>query len=170
MNSYYQEAPTYTTYDAGLSTAAILGIILATLLISLAMYALFSYFTSLIFKKAGVKQWKAWVPIYNSYVLLQIGGQPGWWAFLAFIPVVNIASVVFMYIAMYNVGLKLQKSGAFLLLALFLSPVWIIILAFDSSRWNDSAGTPRLDYTDANAAATTPSANVQPPQDTPTQL
>ena len=50
-----------------------------------------------------------------------------------------------MYIAMYNIGLKLGKEGIFVLLAIFLSPVWLTWLAVDKSVWNDAAGAPRLD-------------------------
>lgn len=145
MDSYYYSSPSYTTYEASFSPGAILAIVLATLLISLAFYALTAYFLSLVFKKAGVEQWKAWVPVYNNYVTLQLGGQPGWWVFLMFIPFVNIAAAVFMYIAMYHIGSKLQKSGAFLLFAIFLPIVWLIILGLDSSKWDDSRGTARLD-------------------------
>jgi hypothetical protein len=54
---------------------------------------------------------------------------------LAFIPFVNIASAVFMYIAMYEIGLRLGKQGAFVLFAIFLPLVWTVWLAIDSSTW-----------------------------------
>ena len=44
----------------------------------------------LIFEKAGEAGWKAIIPIYNIYVLLEIVGRPGWWVILYFIPVVNL--------------------------------------------------------------------------------
>ena len=43
--------------------------------------------------------------------------------------------VIFIIIAMYEIGLKLGKSGAFVLLAIFVPIVWMIWLAFDSSTW-----------------------------------
>src|SRR5690606_4273977 len=96
------------------------------------------------FKKAGVESWKAWVPVYNNWVMLQLGGQQGWWAVVAFIPVANLVAAVFMCIAMYNIGLKLGKEGAFVLLAIFLYAVWLIWLAVDKSTWKEAAGTPSL--------------------------
>ena len=43
----------------------------------------------------------AWVPVLNVYLLCTIGGKPGWWTVLLFIPVVNVffAILVFMAIA-----------------------------------------------------------------------
>lgn len=76
--------------------------------------------------------------------MLEIGGQQGFWAILAIIPFVNIISAVFTYIAMYNIGLKLGKDGAYVLLAIFLPPVWFILMAIDKSPWNDAAGAPSL--------------------------
>lgn len=94
-----------------------------------------------IFAKAKVKKWIAWVPFYNTWKMLEIGGQQGFWAVLAIVPVVNIVSAVFIYIAQYHIGLKLGKSGAFVLLAIFLPPVWFIWLAVDDSTWKDSASS-----------------------------
>ncbi|MDN5274928.1 MAG: hypothetical protein JWP06_829 [Candidatus Saccharibacteria bacterium] len=104
----------------------------ATIVIS---YAITSFLFSRIFKKAGVESWKAWVPVYSSWILLELGGQKGYWAVLALIPVVNIASVIFMFIAMYHIGLNFGKEGVFVLLAILLPIVWCIWLAFDNSIW-----------------------------------
>ena len=105
------------------------------------LYVVVSLSLMRIFKKAGVKPWIAWVPFYNNWKMLEIGGQQGFWAILAIIPVVNIVSAVFMYIAMYHIGKKLDKDGAFVLLAIFLPIVWFIWLAVDKSKWNDEAST-----------------------------
>jgi hypothetical protein len=94
-----------------------------------------------IFKKAGVKPWIAWVPFYNHWKTLEIGGQQGFWAVLAIIPFVNIVAAVITYIAMYHIGKKLGKEGAFVLLAIFLPIVWYIWLAVDKSKWNDKASS-----------------------------
>lgn len=68
--------------------------------------------------------------------LLEIGGQQGFWAILSVIPIINIVSAVFMYIAMYHIGLRLGKSGVWVVLAIFCGVVWMAILAFDSSKWS----------------------------------
>ena len=143
---FAETTPYYTTTTTGVdeTTAAAftVGIVLFTLLISLASYIVTAIFLGKIFKKAGIASWIAWVPFYNTWKLLEIGGQPGFWSVLAIVPIVNYVSAVFMYIAMYNIGLKLGKSGAFVLLAIFIPIVWIIWLAVDKSTWNETLGAP----------------------------
>jgi hypothetical protein len=109
---YYDDSSYYTTSSANAEAALAVGfgVMIFALIFSVAMYVVFALCLMRIFKKAGIEQpWAAWVPIYNNWKLLEVGGQQGFWAVLALIPVVNIVSVVFMYISMYNVGLKLGK-------------------------------------------------------------
>jgi hypothetical protein len=141
----YSEQLYTTTANNPEAAAAVIaitgGIILFSLLIAVIIYVVFAIFLGMIFKKTGVKPWVAWVPFYNSWKLLEIGGQQGFWAVLAIIPFVNYVSAVFMYIAMYHIGKKLGKDGVFVLLAIFLPIVWVIWLAVDKSKWNDKAST-----------------------------
>lgn len=117
--------------------AAVIGFMLTFFfLFVVACYVVYSFLLSRIFKKAGVPQWAAWVPVYNSWKMLELGGQQGFWAVLALIPIVNIVSAVFMYIAMYHIGRKLGKENWFVLLAIFLPVVWLIWLGFDDSKWD----------------------------------
>lgn len=134
----------YTATDASSAGAALVlgvGFFLFALLIFAAIYVLFALCLMRIFKKAGVPGWIAWVPVYNSWKLLEIGGQQGFWAVLAFLPIVSIVSAVYMYIAQYHIAKKLGKGGEFVLWAIFIPAVWYIWLAFDSSKWNDAAST-----------------------------
>lgn len=112
------------------------------LLIAIVSYAITAWLLGRIFKKAGVPQWAAWVPVYNTWKLLEIGGQQGFWAVLALIPFVNIVSLIFIYIAMYQVGKKLGKEDWFVLFAIFLPIVWLVWLAFDDSKWPKSSAQP----------------------------
>ena len=41
------------------------------------------------FKKAGVEGWKAWVPLYNTFVMQKLGNRPIHWVFWQLIPVVG---------------------------------------------------------------------------------
>lgn len=43
-----------------------------------------------LYVKAGKKAWQAWVPVYNSIVLMEIINRPKWWVILLFIPIVNL--------------------------------------------------------------------------------
>lgn len=112
-----------------------IGVLLFTLLFVALSYAIVAFLTGRVFKKAGVPQWAAWVPVYNYWKLLQLGDQQGFWAILAFVPFLNIVSVIFVYIAMYRIGQKLGKEGWFVLFAIFLPVVWLIWLGYDDSKW-----------------------------------
>lgn len=101
---------------------------------SVAVYVYYGITAARIFSKGGVRAWQAWVPFLNSWRLLQLGGRPGWWLLIALVPFVGQILYVIQYaIAQYRIGLG--KSAAFVLLAILLSPVWFVILAFDRSTW-----------------------------------
>ena len=57
----------------------------------LVIAAVVVYFVGLskLFKKAGKPGWAAIVPIYNSWVLFEIGGQKGAYIFFSLIPFVG---------------------------------------------------------------------------------
>jgi hypothetical protein len=118
------------TYVAAITT---LFIFMAT--VTLIAYIIVAILLSRIFKKAGVAPWKAWIPIYSNWILLELGGQKGFWAVVALIPFVSIISVIYMFIAMYYIGLRFGKRDEFVLFAVFLPLVWYAWLAFDNSVW-----------------------------------
>lgn len=134
-DSYEYSTNSMTPADE--AAAAVFGVfaLLFMFTIIAATYVVTALLTMRIFKKAGVEGWKAWVPFYNHWTLLELGNQKGFWAVLIIVPIVNIASTVFTYIAMYHIGLKLGKDGAFVLWAIFLPIVWYIWLAVDDSTW-----------------------------------
>jgi len=160
-NSMYMHNNAAST--GNINPGVTLGILFFWLIIIASAYVINSVLWAQIFKKAGVPQWKAWVPVYNQWIVYELGDQKGFWAVLAFIPVVNLAALVFMYIAMHNIGLKLGKSGAFVLLAIFLPIVWLIWLAVDESVWTGKKPEPQL----ASTADTTPTPEA-PHEDTDT--
>ncbi|MDN3677386.1 signal peptidase I [Flavobacterium paronense] len=43
-----------------------------------------------LYEKAGRKSWEAFIPIYNSIVLMKILNRPTWWTLLLFIPIINL--------------------------------------------------------------------------------
>ena len=125
-----------TDAAAAAAGGAFLGAFIVFLFIfAIICYAVGAFLLGRVFKKAGVPQWIAWVPIYNSWKLLEIGNQQGFWAVLALLPFVNIVSAVFTYIAMYHIGKKLGKEDWFVILAIFVPIVWLIWLGFDDSKW-----------------------------------
>lgn len=127
------------SYSSGAGGAVAFFVLFVLVIFTLAAFALYAYFLMRIFKKAGLEGWMAWVPVYNSWKLLELGKQPGYWAILAFVPLINIAAVVFYFIAAYHIGRNLQKDGAFVLLAIFLPIVWFIWLGIDKSTWKEVA-------------------------------
>ncbi len=153
--------------DAALAAAGIgMAFFLFSFLFGIAIYVVSSLSLMKIFKKAGLADaWAAWIPFYNTWRMLEIGGQQGFWAVLAIIPIANIVSAVFVFIAAYHIGLKLGKSGAFVLLAIFLALVWYLWLAFDKSTWNEDAegSAPSL-VPLAPPVAATPAAPTATPQ------
>ena len=133
--------------NAHVDPAVLIGFALFVVFFSLiagaALYIIVALCLARIFKKAGVEPWIAWVPIYNGWKMLEIGGQQGYWAVLAIFPVISIVSAVYIYIAMYHIGKKLGKDATFVLVGICLPIVWYIWLAVDKSRWHDKASSAR---------------------------
>jgi len=83
-----------------------------------------------VFEKAGREGWKSIIPFYNFFVELNIIGLPWWYFIFLFIPIVRIYAI-------FRINFELAKSygksiwyGVGLV---FLYPIFISILAFDSS-------------------------------------
>lgn len=134
-DSTYNTTTQLSSTDAAAAGAAFAAMMVFVLIATVISYVIGALLLSRIFKKAGVEPWKAWVPIYNTWVMLELGDQKGYWAVLMLIPVVNLVAFVFLIIAEYHIGLKLGKEGPFVLLAIFLPIVWLIWLAVDKSTW-----------------------------------
>jgi signal peptidase I len=43
-----------------------------------------------LYEKAGRKPWEAFIPVYNSIVLMKIIKRPTWWTLILFLPVINL--------------------------------------------------------------------------------
>jgi hypothetical protein len=128
-------------------------------------YVFYGFALMGIFRKAGLKAWQAWVPIFNMWRFLQLGGQKGWWVLVNLIPAIGtILYLVFLIIAGIKVQTAFGKPGVFFLLAVLVTPVWYGILAWDRSVWRpahtplvpasgyETAGYPARGY-DAPASA-----------------
>ncbi|MES2876742.1 MAG: DUF5684 domain-containing protein [Patescibacteria group bacterium] len=115
----------------------LLAVLLANIVVFTLAWAISSFLLSLVFKKAGIPMWKAWVPVYSLWIFLELGGQKGWISLLAVIPILNILTIwvalVFAVIAAYQIGLNFGKEGWFVLLYLFVPIAWYIWLAVDKT-------------------------------------
>lgn len=85
-----------------------------------------------IFVKAGKPGWAAIIPIYNILVELEIVGKPWYWLLLMLIPIVNIVLGIIITFRMAKV---FGHGVGFGFGLLFLSFIFIPILAFDSSKY-----------------------------------
>ena len=83
-----------------------------------------------VFTKAGQPGWAAIVPIYNIYILLKIGGRPGWWLLLFFIPIVNVIIAILLGI---DVAKAFGKGAGFGLGLTFLGFIFYPILGFGNA-------------------------------------
>lgn len=156
------DATPISNVDSGESLGVALVILFVYIIILLAIYVVSAIFLSKVFKKAGVDGWKAWVPVLNTWKMLEIGGQQGFWAILAFIPLVNIASVIMLIIAIHNINKKIGYDIGMTILAVFLPIVWVIIAGLNKQPWNDSLGSPRVDQPDFAVMNGQPAGFVSP--------
>jgi hypothetical protein len=117
-----------------------------TLFAALVYWVLLSFALSRFFAKVGVESWIGWVPIYQYWKWLEIGGFTGAIALLYLIPGARIAAAVCLYIGMYRTGIAFKKDPAFLILGIFLPFVWAFMLAGASETYEpeliSAAGQP----------------------------
>lgn len=119
-----------TDYDvtSGMLAGMGVGVWLVTLVIAIvcivAMWKLFA--------KAGEPGWAAIIPFYSSYVLFKIAMGNGWLFLLSFVPVVNgIISII----VLFKLGMAFGKGIGFGFGLLFLSPIFLCILAFGDADY-----------------------------------
>ena len=85
-----------------------------------------------IFEKAGVEGWKAIIPFYNSWVLAEIVGKPGWFGLLTLIPYVGIVIAFYLY---YLLAKSFNKGVLFAIGMIFLSFIFLPILGFGDAKY-----------------------------------
>jgi hypothetical protein len=85
-----------------------------------------------VFTKAGEKGWKAIIPIYNAYIILQIVGRPGWWLLLYLVPLVNIIVAI---VVNNDLSKSFGKSTGFTVGLIFLPFIFVPILGFGGAQY-----------------------------------
>jgi|WetSurMetagenome_2_1015567.scaffolds.fasta_scaffold57714_3 hypothetical protein len=85
-----------------------------------------------VYVKAGKPGWAAIIPIYNVLVQLEIVGRPWWYLLLLFVPLVN---VVIGIMILFDLAKVFGKGTGFGFGLLFLSFIFIPILAFGDARY-----------------------------------
>lgn len=136
---------TTTTSSSGLGAGFWIGYFIFIII----MYLVSGFILSRIFKKAGRSPGAAFIPFYNSWVLLELGGQSGAHVLWNFLPFVGpIIFLVFYIMAMLEMGRRFGKSATFSVVGLVLfSLIGFIILAFDDSRYNGATPVAAAGYT-----------------------
>jgi hypothetical protein len=130
-------------YGSGDGTGAVLAIFLTVyaiafgvaLVIGLAIYVVSGIAFMKLFRKVGVEPWAAWVPFFNYWRLLELGGQEGWLAVLAIVPFGSYVSAVFTAIAAHKVGTAFRNDGGWTVLFIFFPYVWAWLLANDPAPY-----------------------------------
>lgn len=86
---------------------------------------------SKLFAKANVESWKAWIPIYNFYILSKLLEKPWWWCLIMIVPGVNIL----MYgVYGFNVARAFNKpSNTDLIFASILPYIFFVKIGFDDT-------------------------------------
>ena len=79
--------------------------------------------------------WQAWVPVLNNWRTYEIGDNKGYWSLLAFIPAINIVSIVFLIISIHHINLKLRYGMGMTVLYLFMPLIWVIIAGLSKEPW-----------------------------------
>lgn len=117
---------------APLQSDAATGVSVVFFLIVLALAAVFIAGGWKMLAKAGEPGWGIIIPIYNTYLLLKIGGNSGWWLLAFLIPLVNLY-------ALYKLASGLSEAfgqGAGFTVGLFLLPgIFHAILGFGDYQY-----------------------------------
>lgn len=126
----------------GNDTAAGVMVILIAYFVLIAVVLLVGYVLTaatlmLLFRKVGIAPGIAWVPIYNHWKWLELGGQPGAIALLRLTPAAIVAQV-FLVIGMYRTEIAFRKDNAWLILGIFLPWLWCILLSARHETYDPS--------------------------------
>lgn len=128
----------YGSYDSGVASI-VAGALLVPIIIGLlvGIYSIFVMWK--IFVKAGKPGWIALIPFYNMYTLFEITWGNGWIflsMFAAIIPVLGyIAIFVIIILTMIKLSKAFGKSDGFAVGLIFLSIIFMSIIAFDDSTY-----------------------------------
>jgi hypothetical protein len=158
--------PSPNPYPTGGDTAAgVLVILLAygifAFFVIAIVYVLTGVTLSMFFRKVGVNPAIAWVPIYNFWKWLEVGGHNGALALLSLIPYGSLVTSVFLAIGMYRTGIAFRKDASWVVLGIFVPWLWCILISQKHEVYDPSLITaaghppPRAGY---GAAAPVPAA------------
>jgi uncharacterized protein DUF5684 len=128
LTTFAQDYTTYTyttpSTSSGISPVVVILYLAVIVLIVASMWRVFT--------KAGQEGWKAIIPFYNLYVLLQIVKRPGWWLLLFLVPIANLIVSIVVY---NDLAKAFGKDVGYTLLLLFLPFIGFPMLGFGSAKY-----------------------------------
>ena len=127
----------YPDYNIGLIFSVYLGVIIGLLLLIHIAKAIPNTF---LFKRAGEKSWKAWVPLVNNYTRTKIVfGEENAWFFLAD---VFLGGLFYLYVT-YNEARAFGRSVPFAILHVLASSCHLPVMSWIMWLNNDEYICPR---------------------------
>lgn len=125
VSTLIYEDPAYNAYTNKVA-AAIMVIMLLVMLVLIAASIVANW---QVFKKLGLEPWACLIPFYNNYVLFECFYTSGWEFLTMAIPLYGIYRQIKLQI---DIAHAFGKSDGFACGLIFLYPIFIMILAFDS--------------------------------------
>lgn len=126
-----------TTLTSGIGILSVMFIFLMIICVLISIFSIIVMWK--IFKKAGKNGWEAIVPVYNMFILFEItwGNRILVLSLLAsIIPVIGTIILFVILVITYNkLSKSFGKSTGFTVGLIFLSPIFMAILAFDKSEY-----------------------------------
>ncbi|BDV29701.1 DUF5684 domain-containing protein [Microbacterium terricola] len=155
--------------STSIDASTIVAVWLTSIVIGVILYVWVALALSAVFAKAGEERWKAWVPVLNTIVLLQLGAFSGWLVLLALIPVAGaLALWIVLIVACHRINLSFGFGAGMTVLAALLFPIWASVVGFGPAVWigTEPAAGPRRGVPRAAApgasASRTPAASAPP--------
>lgn len=149
----------------GVLATTSIGLIVFFGIIAIAFYVVYVIALAKLFKKAGEDGWKAIIPFYNVFVLIQIAGL-NWWYFLIAISgtIVNIldidglstvtllASRIVNAFCFYNIAKKTkQNQTGYAIAAAFVPGIMALVVGLSKSiTWDNTISVSPNGPIDAN--------------------
>ena len=89
-------------------------------------------------EKAGKPGWASLIPVYNMWIFFEMAGFSGALSLLVLVPVFGwIAVGILMIVSDFRIAKCFGKDSGFGVGLWLLNPIFMAILAFDSSTYTD---------------------------------
>lgn len=139
-------------FDFEAILAAGIGILLFVLFLIIGLVVLYVIGLWHVFKKAGQPGWKAIIPLYNTWVLVEIVGLNWYWFLISIASeigsllglggilglLLTLVSLIGNICIWYNLAKKMHKDVGYVVLLTLFSVIVVPILGLGKSTWDDS--------------------------------